>query len=188
LHSPSLPHLEFLITELALASHSIPSLTLSSASLLSPVLESHPPSAIVVEGNFLSHALELIYELNELGHHLVIVVGETDEKVFSQASQHIKLARWNDLEAQGKAAPPVISPAPGCRHLPSVLAGLVLLTHPWQDPTMYLPSRFTGTPTMRCEQHTSLIKILLPGSLPFAHSSRHLRLYLLWTLLPQPIR
>jgi len=105
--------LEFLITELALASHSIPSLTLSSTSLLSPVLESHPPSAIVVEGDFLPHALELIYELNELDHHLVIVVGETDEKVFSQASKHIKLARWNDLEAQGKAAPPVISSAPG---------------------------------------------------------------------------
>ncbi|KAH9967940.1 acetyl-CoA synthetase-like protein [Russula dissimulans] len=107
--------LEFLITELALASHSIPSLTLSSASLLSPVLESHPPSAIVVEGNFLPHALELIYELNELDHHLVIVVGETDEKVFSQASKHIKLARWNDLEAQGKAAPVVTSSAPGYR-------------------------------------------------------------------------
>jgi long-chain acyl-CoA synthetase len=79
---------EFLITELALASHSIPSFTLSSPSLLSPVLESHPPSAIIVDGSILPHTLELIYELNEHEHHYVVVVGETDEKALSKASAH----------------------------------------------------------------------------------------------------
>jgi len=109
---------EFLITELALASHSIPSLTLSSSSLLSPVLESHPPSAVIVHGSLLLHTLELIYELNEFGHQFVIVVGEVDESVISKASQHVKLARWADLETQGKEAPLITSPAPGeCRSL-----------------------------------------------------------------------
>jgi long-chain acyl-CoA synthetase len=107
---------EFLITELALASHSIASLTLSSSSLLSPVFELHLPSTIVVHGSLLLHILELIYELNEYGHHFVIVVGEADEDVISKASQHVKLARWADLEAQGKEAPLITSPAPGECH------------------------------------------------------------------------
>src|SRR5579863_10513507 len=75
------PFPEFLITELALASHSIPSFTLASPSLLSPVLESHAPSAIIVDGSILPQALELIYELNEDEHHYIVVVGETDEKM-----------------------------------------------------------------------------------------------------------
>jgi len=107
---------EFLITELALASHSIPSLTLSSSSLLSPVFESHLPSAIVVHSSLLMHALELVYELNEYGNHFVIVVGEVDENVVSKASQHVKLVRWADLEAQGKEAPLITSPTPGECH------------------------------------------------------------------------
>src|SRR6267154_1402950 len=104
---------EFLITELALASHSIRSLTLSSSSLLSPVFESHLPTAIIVHGNLLLHTLELIYELNESGNHLVIVVGEVDENAVTKWSQHVKLVRWADLEAQGKEAPLITSPNPG---------------------------------------------------------------------------
>lgn len=77
------------------------------------MLESHPPSAIIVHGGLLPHILELIYELNEFGHHSVIVVGETDENVLSKASEHVKVARWADVEAQGKAAPPITSPSPG---------------------------------------------------------------------------
>lgn len=111
-------NLEFLITELALASHSIPSLTLSSSSLLSPVLESHPPSAVIVHGSLLLHTLELISELNEFEHHFVVVVGEVDESVLTKASQHVKLARWADLETQGKEAPLITSPAPGGFHSP----------------------------------------------------------------------
>jgi len=110
------PFPEFLVTELALASHSIPSFTLSSPSLLSPVLESHPPSAIIVDGSILPHILELIYELNEHEHHYVVVVGDTDENMLSKASEHIKIVRWSDVEAQGKAAAPITSPAPGDYH------------------------------------------------------------------------
>ena len=111
------PIAEFLITELALASHSIPSLTLSSPSLLSPVLESHFPSAIIVQGSLLPHTLELLYELNDFGRHsVVIVAGETDENVLSKASEQVKVVHWADIEAQGKEAPLITSPAPGSHH------------------------------------------------------------------------
>ena len=121
------PFLEFLITELALASHSIPSLTLSSPSLLSPVLELHPPTAVIVDGSFLPHALELIYDLNESVHHFVIVVGEADKTVLSHGSDRVKIVRWADIEAQGKEAAPITSSTPGNRHACQVL---LHCTHP----------------------------------------------------------
>jgi long-chain acyl-CoA synthetase len=80
------------------------------------VLESHSPSAIIVQGSLLPHTLELIYELNEFGHHFVIVLGETDENVLSKASKQVKVAHWADIEAQGKAAPTITSPTPGNYH------------------------------------------------------------------------
>ncbi|KAH9056648.1 acetyl-CoA synthetase-like protein [Lactarius vividus] len=96
--------IEFLITELALASHSIPSLTLASPSLLSPVLEAHPPTAVIVDASFLSHALELIYDLNESGHHFVVVVGEADKTCTLTcvgAPQNCKLDRHRSTGERG---------------------------------------------------------------------------------------
>ncbi|THH09235.1 hypothetical protein EW146_g8735 [Bondarzewia mesenterica] len=104
--------LEFLITDLALASHSIPSFTLSSPSLLSDVLEIHPPTAIVIDASFLSNVLELIYDSNEVSHHVVIVVGEPDSKALATAARHIKLVRWADVEAEGQNGPELPSPIP----------------------------------------------------------------------------
>lgn len=98
---------------MALASHSIPSFTLASPSLISPVLDSHPPSAIVIDAAFLPHVLELIYDSNELAHHVVIVLGEPDNRTTEIASKHIKLVRWNDIEAEGKQGQPLTSPAAG---------------------------------------------------------------------------
>jgi hypothetical protein len=106
------PLTEFLITELALASHSIPSLTLASPSLLYSVLESHPPTAIVVEGNFLPDLLELIFKRHELANHFIIVVGEVDQKVLSEVPKQTRLAFWDHIEAQGKAGTTISSPAP----------------------------------------------------------------------------
>ncbi|KAF9246574.1 hypothetical protein BU15DRAFT_85321 [Melanogaster broomeanus] len=77
--------LEFVITDLALAKHSIVSMTLSSRKLLSRVLEAHPPSAIIVGADFLPHVLELIYDARE-HHHKIIVVGQPD-------SNHIPKSR-----------------------------------------------------------------------------------------------
>ncbi|KAI0060819.1 acetyl-CoA synthetase-like protein [Artomyces pyxidatus] len=103
--------IEFLITDLALASHTIPSFTLSSPSLLSPVLEQHPPTAIVIDAGFLPSVLELIYESHEASHHVVIVVGEPKGKALEEASKQIKLVRWADIEAEGERGEQITTPA-----------------------------------------------------------------------------
>ena len=92
---------EFLITDLALASHSIPSFTLSSLELLSPVLENHPPSAIVLHADFLPQLLELIHDSNESIHHTVIVVGEVDVKKYLRGFGALRLLKWDEVERQG---------------------------------------------------------------------------------------
>lgn len=107
---------EFLISDLALAAHAIPSLTLSSPSLLSPVLESHPPSAIIVNAKFLPQLLELIYDSRETGHHTVIVVGETQGKYPANAADQVNILNWADVEREGakseKIAAQTISMSP----------------------------------------------------------------------------
>jgi len=104
--------IEFLITDLALASHSIPSFTLSSLSLLSPVLQNHPPSAIVTHASFLPTLLELIHDSHETEHHTVIVVGESE---FTKRRDFgpIQLFNWEDIEKQGSSADPVSPSTPG---------------------------------------------------------------------------
>jgi long-chain acyl-CoA synthetase len=102
--------LEFLLTDLALAAHGIPSFTLSSLSLLSEVLESHPPSAIVTHASFLPQLLELIYDSAEGEHHTVIVVGDASAPT---GMQHVQLLSWATLERDGASAELVTSPRPG---------------------------------------------------------------------------
>lgn len=79
------------------------------------MVESHPPSAIIVQGTLLPHLLELISEVDEFGQHFVIVLGEADESVISKVSKQVRVARWADIEAQGKAAPTITNLAPGNR-------------------------------------------------------------------------
>jgi long-chain acyl-CoA synthetase len=101
--------LEFLVSDIALASISVPSLTLSSLDLLSPVLDVHPPSAIIVNAEFLPHLLELIYEASEDAHHTIIVVGSYQ----ASSEQHgAKILNWSDLEAHGKQTDKLVVPAP----------------------------------------------------------------------------
>lgn len=92
--------LEFLLSDLALSSHAIPSFTLTSMSLLSSVLDNHPPSAIITEAQFLPHLLELIYDTNEGSHHTIIVVGEPNAKHIKGLKQ-ARVFRFSDLEKQG---------------------------------------------------------------------------------------
>jgi len=92
--------IEFVITDLALASASIPSLVLTSLSLLSPVLDTHPPAAIVTHADLLPHLLELIYDSLESDHHTIIVVGEFESNI-AESLHQIKLLRWDDVEREG---------------------------------------------------------------------------------------
>lgn len=112
------------------------------------MLESHQPTAIIVDGSFLPHALEPIYELKESLHHFVVVVGEADKTVLSKASKHVKIVFWADIEAHGKAVAPITPPAPGSRHLPVQirLHSRALV----QAQMMSLRSLSTETPMIKC--------------------------------------
>ncbi|KDQ59521.1 hypothetical protein JAAARDRAFT_33097 [Jaapia argillacea MUCL 33604] len=105
--------IEFLITDLALASHQMASFTLTSLSLLSPLLESHPPSAIITHAHFLPQLLELIYDSHEHGHHTIIVVGEINGEVARKGLGVTKVFEWAEVEKAGSKVETVITPAPG---------------------------------------------------------------------------
>lgn len=96
---------------MALSSHSIPSFTLTSISLLSPVLENHPPSAIITDAEFLPQLLELVYDTHEGAHHTIIVVGEPSHKA-TQGLQ-ARILKFEDLERQGAVLEAVQPSTPG---------------------------------------------------------------------------
>lgn len=103
---------EFVIADLALAKHSVVSITLSSRKLLSRILEAHPPSAIIVGADFLPHLLELIYDAREHDHK-IIVVGRTDTNIQPKAAREVQILNWAQVEADGAqvanaAAPPSV--------------------------------------------------------------------------------
>ena len=133
--------IEFLITDLALASHSIPSFTLSSLSVLAPVLDEHPPSAIVVQAEFLPQLLEQIHDWNEGAHHTIIVVGNAnlDKKLGS-----MKFLRWEDIERQGAQVEQVVPAAPSKCHILQwvVMSQLIII----QNHKMCFPSRSSRPP------------------------------------------
>jgi long-chain acyl-CoA synthetase len=116
---------EYLISDLALSTHSIPSFTISSLRLLIPIIESNPTSAIITSTEFLPHLLEVIHEANEHGRHNVIVVGELDANhaVEGQINWHSFAA----LEAEGVNAEAPAPRAPGPSFY-AICAALLLLT------------------------------------------------------------
>lgn len=91
---------EFVIADLALAKHSIVSITLSSQKLLSRIVETHPPSAIIVGADFLPHLLESIYDTRE-HNPKIIVVGRTDTNVRPKAAREVQILNWDQVEADG---------------------------------------------------------------------------------------
>ncbi|KAJ3829994.1 hypothetical protein F5880DRAFT_1518298 [Lentinula raphanica] len=105
--------IEFLIADLALSSHSIPSMTLATPNLLSPVLDTHPPSAIITHAEFLPTLLELIYDAGEEGrHHTIVVVGEPSSRVMASVASKVKVLLWTDVEREGVKVPKIMSPLP----------------------------------------------------------------------------
>ncbi|KAF8163006.1 hypothetical protein B0H34DRAFT_650803 [Crassisporium funariophilum] len=105
--------LEFVVADLALASHSINSLTLTSASLLSPVLESHPPSAIITHGFLLPQLLELIYDSGErTTEHIIVVVGDPSPQAMASVASNVKVLKFAELEREGNKAEKILSAPP----------------------------------------------------------------------------
>lgn len=101
---------EWLIADLALASQSVPTITLSSSTLLNAVIEAHPPNAIIVQATFLTNLLEL---LTEASHDcVVIVVGDRTGEVRRYASRvPVRLVTWEDIEASNAKGPEPSSPS-----------------------------------------------------------------------------
>ncbi|KAG6832418.1 hypothetical protein H0H87_001578 [Tephrocybe sp. NHM501043] len=104
--------LEFIISDLALASHSILSQTLSSSKLLSFVLESSPPNAIITHTNLLPQILELLYEGDRTVNHTIIVVGETTPKDLAAVASNIKVLEFSEVEREGVRVAKVATPLP----------------------------------------------------------------------------
>ena len=103
---------EFLISDLALSSHSIPSITLSSATLLDPVLEQHPTTPIITHVDFLTSILELIYESGDEAHHTIVVVGEPSPRVMTSVASRITVLQFADVEREGFRVEKTLSPIP----------------------------------------------------------------------------
>ncbi|KAJ7632430.1 acetyl-CoA synthetase [Roridomyces roridus] len=105
--------IEFIISDLALASHSIPSFTLASATLLSSVLDSHPPSVIITHASMLTQILELIYDAGEASrNHVIVVVGEPSTQAMASVASKVKVLKWADVEREGVRVEKIISPLP----------------------------------------------------------------------------
>lgn len=92
--------IEFLIADLAFAAKSITTMTISSSELLAEVLDSHPPSTIITDSDFLSHIVEQIYDLNQHNNTTVIVVGDPGN-VAVKLAKEMDLLLFNDIEKDG---------------------------------------------------------------------------------------
>lgn len=132
--------LEFLIADLALASQSIPSITLSSLTLLSAVLDSHPPNAIILHIHLLGHILEQIAENSEYAHHTLILVGEGDLPTVVDKLP-VKIVWLADLERQGAKLASGQVVAPGT----SKLLFLALSNHGAEPSDIFTLSCYPGT-------------------------------------------
>ncbi|KAI6109143.1 hypothetical protein EDD16DRAFT_45119 [Pisolithus croceorrhizus] len=92
--------IEFLIADLALAKRSIVSMTLCSPKLLSRVLETHPPTAIITDADFIPLLLELIYDAREYDHK-IIVVGKYEGNHHPKTAKQVEIIPWAQIETDG---------------------------------------------------------------------------------------
>ncbi|KAF4615268.1 hypothetical protein D9613_002796 [Agrocybe pediades] len=105
--------LEFIVADLALASHSINSITLTSAKLLTPVLEAHTPAAIITHAFLLPPLLEHIYESGDRNkEHVIVVVGEPTPQAMASVASNVKVYKFAELEHQGSKVEKIFSPLP----------------------------------------------------------------------------
>ncbi|EIN07825.1 acetyl-CoA synthetase-like protein [Punctularia strigosozonata HHB-11173 SS5] len=104
--------LEFILADLALASHAIPSFTLSSLALLSPVLDLHSPSAIITHAAFLPQLLELLCDARAQGEaHTVIALGTLPATLDLQRAPNVTVLSWSDVESAGVKASDKVAPS-----------------------------------------------------------------------------
>jgi long-chain acyl-CoA synthetase len=104
---------EFIISDLAMAAHSITSFTISSSTLLAPVLESHLPDAIITHAALLPQILELIYDAGDkAGNHTIILVGEPSPQAMASVASKVKVLKFEEVEREGVRVEKTITPLP----------------------------------------------------------------------------
>lgn len=103
------------MSDLALASHSIQSLTLTSATLLSPILDAHQPSAIITHAFLLPQLLELIYDASADGRrpdYTIIIVGTPSTAAMASVASNVRVCSFDDVEAEGAKREKILSTLP----------------------------------------------------------------------------
>ncbi|KAJ6623441.1 hypothetical protein B0H10DRAFT_2009737 [Mycena sp. CBHHK59/15] len=84
-----------------------------SLQLISSVLETHPPSAIITHATMLTQILELIYDAGEANrNHTIIVVGEPSPQAMASVASKVKVLKFSDVEREGIRVEKIISPLP----------------------------------------------------------------------------
>jgi long-chain acyl-CoA synthetase len=78
---------------------------LTSASLLSKALDSHPPDVIITNASFVPQVIEHIYDSAEHEHHTLIVLGDVAKP---RDVEGINVFKWEEIERQGIHIPPVV--------------------------------------------------------------------------------
>jgi long-chain acyl-CoA synthetase len=115
--------------------------------LLSPILESYAPSAIITHAFFLPQLLELIYETEEkrTTEYVVVVVGEPTPQAMSSVASNIKILSFANLEREGVKVEKVLSPLPSLS-LFKVSTFNSLISCIIKNPAMYSQFLFTNLP------------------------------------------
>lgn len=105
---------EFIIADLALSSHSILSLTLTSSNLLSSVFEAYPHSTIICHAFLLPRVLEIVYDSSsrQKAEHTIIVLGEPTTQAMASVASNIKIYRFDEVEREGFKRVRALSPVP----------------------------------------------------------------------------
>lgn len=105
--------LEWLLTDLALSTLSVPSIAITQLGLLASTLEHHTPNVILTHISFLDYVLEQISEEEQAQHISIIVVGDAGHVGTEKGRvAGIKVMPFEEVEASGKGvqAPTVEKP------------------------------------------------------------------------------
>jgi long-chain acyl-CoA synthetase len=108
---------EFLISDLALATHSIPSFTVTSPTLLASIFQSHKFKTIITSAEFFP-ILKISYESGKCGIQTIVVVGDLEAEAATRAAwSGVNVFNFADVEALGAKMETVISPSPSLLHV-----------------------------------------------------------------------
>ncbi len=111
---------EFIITDFALAAHSITSVTLTSQELLKQVLETQQFSAIIATADIVPRVLEHIYASGTNSKaHTIVIAGEISPQVSASIASNIQVLKFSEVEREGVKVEKVLSQVPGMKCLSS---------------------------------------------------------------------